>query len=333
MLAVGLGVDDIKARLSSLDNIEIACYNSPESVTLSGDAADILALDKSLAAERIFARVLMTGGNAYHSRHMNSLGEGYEQDLNDMISSLSDLPSNVLPWSELFSSKNGEIYPKQRIRSAYWRGNLESPVLFDQAVTSLIETSPVDFLVEIGPHPALKGPIRQISKSMPNVKFPEHIATLERGKDAAESLLRTAGFLFAKGYKVAMERVNAIEALDITTNRIFKTESGTAIVDLPNYQWQYEELLYVENRWTREWRLRSHPRHDILGSRNPGGNKNEPSWRNVLRQKDLPWLPDHKVCLFIVEPLQAKRYFRLEMIPSSQHRHICVWRSKQSFKP
>ena len=131
---------------------------------------------------------------------------------------------------------------------------------------------------------------------MPDVKFPEYIASQARERDGAETLLQMVGLLFAKGHKVAMERVNAIEVLDILMNEICKVDTGTIIVDLPKYQWQYEETLFAENRWTRAWRTRSHPRHDILGPCNPGGNKNEPCWRNVLRLKDLPWLADHKVC-------------------------------------
>ena len=295
MLAVGLGVNDIKKHLTGSLSVVISCHNSPESVTLSGDAADILALEQNLSAEKTFARVVATGNNAYHSHHMQALGRGYEEDLNDMLSSIATWKRNPLPFSSFFSSKDGCLYPQNRIDAAYWRSNLESPVLFHQALADLVETNSIDVLLEIGPHPVLKGPIRQLGLSMPEVKFPEYISTLVKGDDGAENLLQTAGLLFAKGYKVAMKRVNGIEILDELTNQITSIETGTTIVDLPKYQWQYDELFYVENRWTREWRLRSHPRHDILGSRNPGGNKNEPCWRNVLRLKDIPWLVDHKV--------------------------------------
>lgn len=36
-------------------------------------------------------------------------------------------------------------------------------------------------------------------------------------------------------------------------------------------------------------------RHDILGSRILGGSKSEPTWRNVLRLRDLTWLKDHSL--------------------------------------
>lgn len=67
------------------------------------------------------------------------------------------------------------------------------------------------------------------------------------------------------------------------------------IANLPRYQWQYEKTMLLENRWTREWRLRKHPRHDVLGSQIPGIVKSVTVWRNVLRLKDLSCLRDHFV--------------------------------------
>lgn len=296
MLAVGTGADDVRRHLVGHHDVMIACYNSPNRITPSGSADDISEVAKSLAADQVFVRALATGGNAYHSHHINSLGEEYEEDLNNMLLSLPPSERKRLPSSNFFSSKIGGYHATEKIDSTYGRSNLESPVLFHQALVSLVETCSVDVILEIGPDTALKSPIRQISNSMPDVKLPEYIASQARERDGAETLLQMVGLLFAKGRKVAMERVNAIEVLDTLTNEICKVDTGTTIVDLPKYQWQYQETLFVENRWTRERRLRSHPRHDILGSRNPGGNKNEPCWRNVLRLKDLPWLADHKVC-------------------------------------
>jgi len=97
--------------------------------------------------------------------------------------------------------------------------------------------------------------------------------------------------LFNRGYNVDLARVNAAEGRAENQYELCKT-----ITDLPPYQWQYpKEITLFENRWTREWRLRMHPRHDILGSRIPGANKNEPTWRNLLCVNNVPWLKDHRV--------------------------------------
>ena len=246
MLAVGTGADDVRRHLVCHHDVMIACYNSPNSITLSGSADDISEVAKSLAADQVFVRVLATGGNAYHSHHVKSLGKGYEEDLNDMILSLPSSERKRLPSSNFFSSKIGGYYATEKIDSTHWRSNLVSPVLFHQALVSLVEKCSVDVILEIGPDTALKSPIRQVSNSMPDVKLPEYIASQARERDGAETLLQILGHLFAKGHKVAMERVNAIEVLDTLTNEICKVDTGTIIVDLPKYQWQYEETFRRE---------------------------------------------------------------------------------------
>ncbi|RMZ82570.1 hypothetical protein DV738_g1477, partial [Chaetothyriales sp. CBS 135597] len=306
MLAVGVSLDAIAAHLERFENVTIACYNSPESITLSGNLDEVTELKALLDAEGIFARILATDGNAYHSSHMKRIGTDYEDFLKDLLLRLNTVLGNDLRRSASFvSSVTGKTYGKQTIGPDYWRANLESPVLFSQAVKNLVNAHPVDQLIEIGPHSALQGPLRQIAKATSEQKFPEYNATLVRKSDGTENLLTLAGTLFCKGHEVNLTRVNAIEALDSITNSLLPCDSRKVLVDLPKYQWTYGEKFYFENRWTREWRLRTHPRHDILGSRSPGGNWREPTWRNVLKLKDLPWLKDHKIGPDIVFPTAA----------------------------
>ena len=75
MLAVGLGASEIDSYLETLEEKGVvACYNSPGSLTLSGDVDAILRVKESLESQKKFARLLSTGGNAYHSHHMKRLG-------------------------------------------------------------------------------------------------------------------------------------------------------------------------------------------------------------------------------------------------------------------
>jgi acyl transferase domain-containing protein len=63
--------------LSLADYATVACVNSPESVTISGDVAAIEDIIEHLSAKGIFARKLKTGGRAYHSHHMARIGQNY----------------------------------------------------------------------------------------------------------------------------------------------------------------------------------------------------------------------------------------------------------------
>lgn len=297
-MAVGVGASEIQPYLATAGGrVVIACHNSPESLTLSGDADAIAQLKGTLDTEKKFARLLSTGGNAYHSRHMKSVGQQYEDEMAEQAYRVSlkgsKNPKNLdsLPIA-FFPSVYGRANPADVHGPRYWRKNLESPVLFHQAVTELVKMVPVDIFIEIGPHSALQGPLRQISRiNTSKTRFPEYLAAMVRNNNNVTDVLSLAGDLFTKGYPVDLGRVNAID-----TEEPNHVQSGRVVTDLPHYQWRYpDEVLLHENRYTREWRLRTHPRHDILGSRIPGGVKAEPTWRNVLRNKDIAWLTDHRV--------------------------------------
>ena len=296
MMAVGLSASAIESYLAQFDGrVIVACYNSPESLTLSGDEDAVAQLKEILDAEKVFARLLSTGGNAYHSHHMKSLGEHYEYEMTKKRSVLIRSKTRQhlgLTNPAFFSSVYGKLCSEETLGPQYWRKNLESPVLFTQAVTALVQLAPVDTFIEIGPHGALKGPLRQIGKmSAPGSNFPDYLSAMLLKSHNVRDLLSLAGSLFMKGHAVDLGQVNAIETGDKSHGW-----TGKIITELPHYQWHYpDQAVISENRYTREWRLREHPRHDILGSRIPGGIRAEPTWRNVLRDKDVEWLGDHRV--------------------------------------
>ncbi|KAK8024490.1 KR domain-containing protein [Apiospora rasikravindrae] len=295
MMAVGAGPELVGKTLEGLDSLTIACYNSPESVTISGNAQDVAILKQRLDIQSIFARVLHTDGNAYHSAHMKSIGARYEDEVADMLSQLSWADRDPgKDRTEFVSTVYGDV-TKKTPNAQYWRRNLESPVRFSQGLSKLADTVSIDYLIEMGPHSALQGPIRQVGQASEASKPLAYLPTLLRNKDGVASVLSTAGTLFANGHDVDLLRVNAIEHYDGDSNTVHGSTVGKTIVDLPKYQWQYDRLFFFENRWTREFRLRTHARHDLLGSRMPGGNRNEPVWRNVLKGKNVPWLRDHQI--------------------------------------
>lgn len=336
MLAIGMDAMAAEPFLKEFPSIVAACHNSPESTTVSGDIEDVLALKETLHARNLFARVLETGGNAYHSPHMLQLGGDYEDELHEMIQSLQSFPASrdcQQGPSKFFSSVDISGTEKKSLQASYWRKNLESAVLFRQALVKMIEEKNPTIILEIGPHSALQGPIRQISKSMSNAEFPHYVPTLIRSLDGAKCLLNSAGTLFSLGHNIDFREINSLSTLCQDFETITEIDTGNVIVNLPRYQWQYDEPLYFENRWSREWRFRSHARHDILGSRLPGGNGNEPLWRNVLKQKDLPWLADHKVSLYsLVDQLFPNQTYRSATTPCFLLLAIYPWHLKLHYR-
>lgn len=301
MLAVGASPEEIEPYLE--DGVVIACYNSPNSVTLSGDIEAAKLVKEKLDEDKVFVRELKTGGRAYHSHHMQNIGAEYEERLDNALANLSkahDAEKNgVNSRAIMFSSVSGERkLPSFHPTAAYWRSNLESPVRFSEAVQAAIQTPELEInqFIEIGPHSALAGPLRQIRDGLGmNQKELDYAPTLVRGQSSVIRLLDLAGVLTTKAYPVNLARVNAIEKR--VGNKIV-AEVGVPIVDLPLYSWNYEgkNALYRNvNRPDVEYRTRKFPHHDLLGSQIPGSSVAQRQWRNQLDMKNSPWLEEHKL--------------------------------------
>ncbi|KAL8898088.1 MAG: hypothetical protein Q9192_002255 [Flavoplaca navasiana] len=294
MLAVGLGAEDTQLLLpAASEDACIACENSPTSVTVSGTVESISQLRDALDAKGVFVRELKTG-KAYHSPHMTRVGEAYEVLLADALCKLSE---DDLLWrqsrSQMISSVTGEPVEADYLPLNHWILNLRQRVLFKTAVQRLGADDRwrhVSLVVEIGPHSALSGPFKQICKANGFSKF-TYVPSMVRNRHDAIQLLSVAGSLFLAGYGVDLEEVNATSPA--TTLR--KRSARNLLVDLPHYQWNYENRHWAEPRGSAEQRARHYPRHDLLGSRVSGLTTFTQIWRNVLRHRDIPWLKDHNL--------------------------------------
>lgn len=60
--------------------MSIACVNSPQSTTLSGDRKAVEHLQKLLEKDSVFNRLLRVD-TAYHSHHMSVIAPRYEKEL------------------------------------------------------------------------------------------------------------------------------------------------------------------------------------------------------------------------------------------------------------
>ncbi|KAI2818138.1 hypothetical protein CBS115989_5450 [Aspergillus niger] len=310
MLAVGLGADqgaEYVRQAGMEGRVKVAAINSPASITMSGDADAIEQLSVQLTQEAIFNRQLRTGGLAYHSHHMLSFGHDYAQAVDDGLQRLASLGINDttsrysnIPWASSVVPQKSSTMPREEVTASYWKANLESPVRFTDAVSKLLDMDDlrIGATVEIGPHPALKGPLGQIVKGLGRT-IP-HVASVERGQDSRRSLLGLAGTLFALNADVDLVAVNAVDESHGAGKRTLI--HGCMAIDLPPYRYTYGPIKYHESRLSKEYRLRRWPRHDLLGARVPGTTRLRPQWRNILRLKDLPWLNDHRVPPHVLHP-------------------------------
>lgn len=296
MLAVGLGAGAVEPYLEKTHGkVVVACHNSPSGVTLSGDAEEIEMLQKELSEKSIFARVVKTGGKAYHSQQMAPAAEKYEALIRNAKKTALPLDIPLNNNARMVSSVSNSVLEEDAvIDEVYFSRNLKQPVLFTQALQTLLNEprfSGVDTLIEIGPHSAMSGPIRQIKLEL-GLSQLDYLPSLLRGEDAASQLLKLAGELFLRNYPLDLETITSVEQTTETGKVVLK--HGNFIVDLPPYQWGRKPY-WAEARHSAEHRHPKNPRHDLLGSLVPGASLSEPSWRNFLRIRDVPWLVDHSL--------------------------------------
>lgn len=297
MLAIGgpqADIDSILMTDGSLDIVK-ACINSPASVTISGDESEIDRLDKAAKDKSLFSRKLQTEV-AYHSHHMLLVADHYR----DCIGEITPRDTSEV---DFHSSLHGrKLASQSSLGTEYWVKNLTSPVLFSDALESLctLASGPnkhPDLLIEIGPHCALKGPIRDTL----NTKFstsakPEYLPSLVRFEDSVATMFQTAARLVTKGSRLNLAAIN------------FPTKDPrqpTILTDLETYAWDHSKPHWYESRIAQGHRLRRGARSDILGVPAADFNDLEPRWRNVIRSEDLPWLEQHKVQGSMVYPMSG----------------------------
>lgn len=283
------------------DNLCIACENSPESVTVSGDASAIDKLLDSLYKQGVFVRKLKTGGMAYHSHHMKALGQAYESLVEEALSHRTSVP--IIPGEQSYKAHMvstvtvGGIDRETVRSSSYWRRNLENVVLFNTTCQKMLQNQSLH-LVEIGPHSTMKMPIEEIkSKLGLSVCNTTYTTCLVRGQNSALTLLQMAGSLYIRGHDVHFENINRTSSFLSVLKR-----QPRVLHDLPKYVWHYDKPLWNESRTSSECRFRGYPRHDLLGSRLPGGSGETAVWRNALTVEDVSWLADHRLEQIIVFP-------------------------------
>lgn len=288
MLACGLGAEEATEYIKRLpdSSVTVACVNSPSSTTLSGDSKAIDKMATLLNDDGHFARKLKVGV-AYHSPHMQLIAAPYLQALGKI-----DTPA-IESTVTMVSSVTGMVVENCDLESQYWVDNLTSPVLFTDAVQSMIAevteqaggTSSALQLIEIGPHSALQGPIRQIldAKGIKNVFYD---SVIQRNVDAAETALNVVGKLFQVGYPVDLAAINKCENED---------GDSQMLVDLPPFAWKHDTKHWFESSQSLAHRFRQHPRTDFLGAETPELLQHEPRFRNFIRPAEVPWVYDHKI--------------------------------------
>jgi acyl transferase domain-containing protein len=310
MLAAGISPEEVTllCQQPGLDGrITLAAVNSCSSVTLSGDRDAISQAEQILLKEQKFARLLRVQ-TAYHSHHMASCAEPYLEALEAAgIQIRSHMSSR---WYS--SVYNQEITLEQHGYSMtrdYWKDNMVKPVLFAPALQAALRSSggdvPPDLVVEIGPHPALKGPAQQTITELFPSEIP-YVGLLNRGPDGIESLAKAIGAFWAHLGPGSIDIASYVALFD-------KSRKPPKIVqDLPTYPFEHSQPYWFETRALRDRLYARDPPHPLLGAFETNTTDGEWRWRQYLRREEIDWLDGHQIQSRTVFPATGYLVMALE---------------------
>ena len=297
MLAVGTSTEDAVQLCEEEEfagRINVAASNSSASVTISGDEDAIEELQVVLDDEKKFNRRLKVD-QAYHSKHMLPCFDPYVESMRRAgVKALRPSSSQCTWFSSVYDGQpvNSEI----GLSDVYWGENMTKPVVFSQALTAAVSAGAAfDVVLEVGPHPALKGPASQTIQDVLQKPIPYH-GTLYREKDAIEGFSTCLGFLWSY-LDMTSVNLNSCEVAITEGEQQFNVVKG-----LPMYQWNHEVKHWHESRRSRRMRLRQKPFHPLLGDESPDSAPHHLRWKNILKPSEIEWLEGHQVQNQIVFP-------------------------------
>ncbi|KAK3296553.1 uncharacterized protein B0H64DRAFT_323128 [Chaetomium fimeti] len=302
MLAVGTTQQDAQelCELPLLEGkITIAAYNSTSSVTLSGDSDAVREAKEILEDEQKFARILKVN-KAYHSHHMKPFAGPYAKALEDIQISVQKPGKSHPAWISTVVTESAATMGFASLAHRYWADNMVRPVRFLQAVEYATGScGPFDAVIEVGPHPVLRGPTTDTLREIAGKDVP-YIPTLVRDKNDSQAFAGCLGSL----WKIVGDSAVDFSAFEISTHGP-QVAAPKVLKDLPSYAWDHDHQYWHETRYTKAFLTGGDAPHPLLGTICPAGTAHEVRFRNYLSPQQQPWLSDHRIQGQVVFPAAA----------------------------
>jgi acyl transferase domain-containing protein len=298
------------------NNITISCINSPSNVTISGPRELLDIVLEDFKARDVFVRKLKVD-LGYHSPQMNAIAEAYLNHLGKLTS------AHTQEVICMVSSVAAEPVERSAVCNAsYWVQNMLCPVRFVDAMElccmrtteekdihkldlsheSCIVT---DGWLEVGPHAALKGPLREIfTANNRNDMF--YASLLLRGKPASHTLLNAVGQLHCHDFKVNLTVTDRL--------RGERSKMPQTITTLPPYPFNHSITYWEHSSQAKIARKRQHANNDLLGTQVMDWNPLDARWRLTIKKDSMPWIEHHVVHGKILYPAAGMLIMAIEAI-------------------
>ena len=293
MSAVAVGVDTATRWLAEeglSDTVVIAGINSFCGLTLAGTARTLTAFEARLTQERAgFKRLELD--YAFHSPVMDVIQVELEQALSHLIPTAGEIP--------FYSAVTGALLCGTTLDAEYWWKNIRQPVLFESAAQQVLQAGH-EVLVEIGPHPVLRGYLNDCVKQRA-----DHAKQSQLVQQVSQTNATTRPGLVLPSLSRQQDDLEAVRAL-VARTWIAGAELDLSVlfsvvglpVVLPSYPWQREHHWHSVSAESPNT-LNRFLEHPLLGYRLP---QHELLWENQLDPYRQPFLADHVVGDAVVFP-------------------------------
>ena len=197
MAAVELSVPDTRQALSGYeDRLSIAAHNSSTSTVIAGEESAMKEVLGDLEQREVFFRRLKVNGIAGHSPQVDFLRQDFKKSLNGVRTTNGSIP--------MYSTVTGNLIRGAELNSDYWVRNIREPVLFANAVASLIDEGYQSF-IEISPHPTL---VNSISAEMMRENYEGIVLpSLKKNEDDRKIFFGSLSRLYSAGYDIAWKNL------------------------------------------------------------------------------------------------------------------------------
>ena len=271
MALVELSLPEARRRIESHAHLlGVAAHNGPKSCVLSGDPKALATVLRELEADGVFCRLIKVDV-ASHSPQMEPLAAQLQTELADIGPAAAKV--------SLYSTTLGRRVSGPELGATYWGANLNSPVLFAEAIDAMGRNG-ISIFVELGPHPVLLPSIQQ------TVRDATTGVCGRREEPDGKSFAVLLATLWAGGCK-------------LDWNSIFP--GGDVFVELPTYPWQRERHWYEPSAPAAAAVLSN---HDGLIGEVMSSSLDGETYLAELRVSlaRMPWLADHRIRGSIVVP-------------------------------
>lgn len=190
--------------------------------------------------------------------------------------------------------------------SDYWHRNTIGCVFFSQALEHALGLSDFDIAVEVGAHPALKGPALQVIESVLGRTIP-YTGLLSRNVDDTKAFSDGLGFIWANTNPPVVD----FAAYDRFVSGL---ESPPVPRGLPSYPWNHERTFWYESRNSHTFRHRP-GQHNLLGTKTSDYSSDQIAWKKYIVPREVPWIRGHRIqgqtvfpgSAYIVSAIEAAR--------------------------